>query len=376
MDQLQELALQKRALVAELEPKPEEGEKEKEEAKEEPEDTPMPDIPEVNGKHSESEEDEAEAPPRNLRRGQERVNDRKRKREEEAARKEKERKEKAAANKLSKQEIKLKKIQDQMDTKKEEIKDCEEQIADLNNDLRETDCQRTKCLGRDRFCNRYYWFERNGMPFGGVPDTSTAHYGYANGRLWVQGPDPMELSGFMELPKEDEIHYKGLYGTTPADRKITEEGETHLPDALHWGYIDDADAIDGLIAWLDERGLRERALRKELQSWRDVIVECMQKMRAHIDEDAARRAESEAEHAPPTMRISTRTKTYVDLDHTKWRCLAWSNTLALRDLGTKHVDSAPAKRGRRAVADKEAAKAKEKIVLDKKGKAVGKRGGR
>jgi hypothetical protein len=375
MDQLQELAIQKRALTAELEPKLEEGEKDKEKDKEkekEPEDTPMPDIPEINGKHSGSEESEVEAP-RSLRRGQARGNDRKRKREEEAARKEKERKEKAAATKLSKQEIKLKKVLEQMDAKKEEIKDCEEQIADLNNDLRETDCQRTKCLGRDRFCNRYYWFERNGMPFGGLPDTSTAHYGYANGRLWVQGPDPMELSGFLELPKEAEIHYKGAFGTTPNERKTTEEGETHLTDALHWGYIDSAEAIDSLIAWLDERGLRERALRKELHSWRDVIVECMQKMRAHIDKDAARRAENETETAPPTMRISTRTKTYVDLDHTKWRCLAWSNTLALRNLGAKHVESAPAKRSRRE--PKEGA-SKSKIVLDKKGKAVVKRGGR
>lgn len=360
IDQLHELDDQRKELAAEIGATlpPEEKEKLKEE-----EDTPMPDIPQTNGKIDSEEESEDEAP-RSLRRGHDRTNDRKRKHEEERARKEKEKKVKAAATKLSKQEIKLKKVEDQMSNKKDEIKDCEEQIADFNNDLRETDCQRTKCLGRDRFCNRYYWFERNGMPFGGVPDTSTAHYGYANGRIWVQGPDPMELTGFLELVKEDEARYKAAYGVTPTERKQNEEGETHLEDALHWGYIDDAGSIDELIAWLDDRGLRERALRKELQSWRNIIVECMQKLKAHTDDDDARRASSEAE--APTMRISTRTKTYVDLDTTKWRCLAWNNSMAVIQYGHKHSEG-PRKRGRKP------AEPKQKIALDKKGKAKSRR---
>jgi Williams-Beuren syndrome DDT (WSD), D-TOX E motif len=344
---------------------PSEKEKIKEKEKEkEKEDTPMPDVPETNGNHATEDESEDEVP-RTLRRASDRAYERKRKREEELARKEKERKQKAAATKLSKQEIKLKKIQDNMSSKKEEIKDCEEQIADLNNDLRETDCQRTKCLGRDRFCNRYYWFERNGMPFAGVPDTSTAHYGYANGRVWIQGPDPMELEGFLNLSKEEQIQYKAAFGSTPAERKATEEGDTHLPDALHWAYMDDADSVDSLIAWLDERGLRERVLRKELQAWRDVIIECMVKMRAHIDEDEARRAAADEIDNVPAMRISTRTKTYIDLDTTRWRCLAWQNSLALRDLGAKHGEGLKKKRGRTAASESKTA---QKIALDKKGK--------
>jgi hypothetical protein len=250
-----------------------------------------------------------------------------------------------------------------MNTKKEDIKDCEEQIADLNNDLRETDCQRTKCLGRDRFCNRYYWFERNGMPFAGVPDTSTAHYGYANGRIWIQGADPMELEGFLNLTKEEQMQYKAAFGRTPAERKAAEEGTTHLSDALHWAYVDNTDAVDALVAWLDERGLRERSLRKELQAWRDVIVECMQKMRAHMDADEARRAAAEEADAVPAMRISTRTKTYVDLDATRWRCLAWQNSLALRDLGVRHGEGLR-KRGRRPEAKA------HKVAVEKKGKVT------
>jgi hypothetical protein len=38
------------------------------------------------------------------------------------------------------------------------------------------------------YWNKYWWFERNGMPFGGLPDSSS-HSGYANAMIWVQGPE-------------------------------------------------------------------------------------------------------------------------------------------------------------------------------------------
>lgn len=322
----------------------------------------MPDVPATNGRSDSSDDSDDEVP--RLRRGLDRANDRKRKRDEDNARKEQEKKHRAAATKLSKQEIKLKKLQDNIQRKKDDIKECEDAVADLNNDLRETDCQRTKALGRDRFCNRYYWFERNGMPFGGVPETSTAHYGYANGRIWIQGPDAMERDGFIDLPKEDQANYKESFGMTVPERKEKEEGNMHLDDAFEWAYIDEPESIDQLIAWFDERGNREKALRKELSNWRDVIIECMAKMRAHLDEEEAKRAQSEEANAPPAMRVSTRTKTYVDLDTTKWRCLAWKNTQAVEHQGLKHAE------GLKKKPVKKALEPKGKIQLDKKGKVA------
>jgi hypothetical protein len=342
-------------MVAENNPAPPAAETEKEEGKAD-QDTPMPDAIETNGKSISSENSEDEVP-----RPVRRANDRKRKREEDALRKEKEKKEKAAATKLSKQEMKLKKLLDQIESKKDEIKESEDAIADLNNDLRETDCQRTKCLGRDRFCNRYYWFERNGMPFGGVPETSTAHYGYANGRIWVQGPDPMERAGLIDLSKEEQTQYKNSFGLTVLERKESEEGTTHLEDAVQWGYYDDPESLDQLLAWLDERGLREKQLRKEITLWRDIMVECMQKMRSHLDEEDAKRTQSEE---VPLTRVSTRTKTYVDMDATKWRCLAWQNTTAVEDLGMRHGDGLKKSR-KRGVAE-----VKGKAQVDKKGKTA------
>jgi len=302
-----------------------------------------------------------------LRRGADRANDRKRKREEEAARKEK-KKEKQA--KLSPEEMKLKKIIEQIEQKKNDIKDCEDAILDLNNDLRETDCQRTKYLGRDRFCNRYYWFERNGQPFAGMADSSTSHHGYANGRIWVQGPDDSERRGFIDLTDNDQARYSNEHGVTVLERKDSEEGPTHLHDAHEWGFIDDPDSFDQLIGWLDDRGNREKALRKELQAWRDVIVEYMKKMRNHLDELEAKKAAGEEQ----TTRVSTRTKTYIDLDTTKWQCLAWHNSMAVSQLGRLHCEGLKKERKKKGVAEvKKVQTGKNVKLVTRQGTSYGRR---
>jgi hypothetical protein len=331
-------------------------------------DIEIPDVPEVNGKDPESSENSEDEPPRTLRGG----HDRKRKREEEAAKKEKAKKEKAAAPKLTKAEKELKKTLEDIEAKRQEILGCEEEIEDITSELRETDCQRTKCLGRDRFCNRYVWFERNGMPFGGVPNTSTAHYGYANGRLCIQGPDQMDVDGLINRAQEEQDDYEQAFGMTVFERKELEEGTTHLADATQWGYIDDPVAVDQLMGWLDERGNREKALRKQLGEWRDMIVECMKKMRSHLDECEAKKAAAEEEEESGAIRVSTRMRTYVDLDQTKWQCLAWKNSIAEDQLGALHsvgIEKIEKKSKKRGTAE-----VRGKVPLGKAGKPLTRQG--
>ena len=110
---------------------------------------------------------------RSLRRG----NERKRKRDEDAARREKQREEKKAKTN-PKQSKEFTKLLKDIDKLKVEISKREKEIAICDEKLREANCQRTKVLGRDRFWNRYYWFERNGMPVTGLTDGSTGSYGY------------------------------------------------------------------------------------------------------------------------------------------------------------------------------------------------------
>ena len=285
-------------------------------------------------------EDEEPVQQRSLRRANDRAAERKRKMDEERERKEKAEADKA--KKPTKQAKKLEKVLKKIDDVMERIKDCEEEVAILDNDLRESDCPRTKVLGKDRFWNRYYWFERNAMPYAGLPSSSTANAGYANGRLWVQGPDKLEREGFIELNDDEQAKYRSAFGIGVTDRKMIEEGQTHTFTAYEWAYYDEPDQLDQLIAWLDVRGEREIKLRKELQAQRSKISMHMERRKEYI----AKHDEEKSEFTEPVTRISTRTKTYVDsIGH---RCMSWKNSTALAELG--HIHSEPERGPKKGVA--------------------------
>jgi hypothetical protein len=294
-----------------------------------------------------------------LRGGTDRINERKRRLEAERERRE----QLAKQPKGSKQYQRiLKKIEDQ----EAKITALEEEIATVDNDLREADCPRTRCLGKDRFCNRYWWFERNAMPYEGLPNSSTADAKYANGRLWVQGPDDMEREGFIDPPEHIRKIYAKEHRVTPAERKKLEEGETSLVDARHWAYYDEPEQLEELVRWLDPRGIREIKLRKELQLQRGHIAKYMKARKDYLTQ-TAERAESEE---PPTKRMTTRTKAFVD-DH-RHRCLRWKNTTALTELGHLHVDAGrPTKRVKRVTDE-----VKELKAANKQGKTLSRQGSR
>ncbi|KAK5174622.1 uncharacterized protein LTR77_001703 [Saxophila tyrrhenica] len=293
-----------------------------------------PEVIDVSMADSSDPEDEAPTSGRALRRG----NDRKRKRDEEAQRAAEEKRKAELAKQHPKQSKEFRKLLGEIEVLKTKIMDCEEAIAECDGDLREANVQRTKVLGKDRFCNRYYWFERNGQPFGGLPNSSTAAYGYANGRIWVQGPDEMEREGFVDRTPEEQKVYQRVYGCTVPERRKLEEGETVLLSANEWGYYDNPVLLDNLIGWLDDRGDREKALRRELVLWRDTIGEYMDKQKKFKDLEAAKKLGADEEQ---TSRISTRTKTHEGLSQAKERCLRWTNGLAIEQFG--HLHSEPAK---------------------------------
>ena len=346
MEELRQLHEERKALQPEntsASPPPEI--KEIEEPKLEPEDEEMPDETPASDFVAESE-DEAPHQGRSLRRANDRAIARKKK-----AREERERKAVIAAEKAkkpSKEEKKYEKLLAKIEAVKAHVKEYEEEIATVENDLREADCPRTRVLGKDRFWNRYYWMERNAMPYAGLPDSSTAHAGYANGCIWIQGPDDLERLGFIELSDAENAQYERAFQMTVPQRKIQEEGETHVFTARQWGYYDDPDAVDMLIGWLDVRGVREIKLRKELSGQRENILVHMRKRQQYLA-----KSEDRSEPSEPTTRVSTRTKVYVDT--TSHRCLAWKNTTAIRELGHLHSEpKPPAYKKQRGVAVKKA----------------------
>lgn len=290
-------------------------------------DVPMPDVVEEEIQDSIDEtidtDDDAHQG-RSLRRGLDRAVERKRKRDAEQEKKEK------AEAKPPKQSKQLTKLMKEIQKKQDQIKECEDEIAVLDNDLREADCPRTRVLGKDRFWNRYYWFERNGMPYGGLPDSSTAEAGYANGCIWVQGPDDMEREGYIDMKPEWQDEYRAKFNMTVPERKKLEEGSTSLFNAHQWGYIEDPESLDALIAWLDTRGVNEVKLKKELQLFRDKIARHMEKRKEYLNPTEEKSVDS-------GKRMSTRRKEQ-HADHTAHRCLAWHNSMAVEELGHLHSE--------------------------------------
>ncbi|KAL9106249.1 MAG: hypothetical protein Q9227_008717 [Pyrenula ochraceoflavens] len=301
---------------------------------------------EIEDTEAADSDDEEPLPGRSLRHAKDRAAERKRKREEEQ-----ERRERAEAAKQSKGTKIYQKILKRIEEEQQKIRNEENKIAEMDIKLRRTDRPRTRCLGRDRFWNRYFWFERNAMPFEGSPESSTADAQYSNGRLWIQGPDDMEREGYIDVPPQQQAAYKHHFSMTPLQRKEVEEGHTSVYNARQWGYIDDPDALDEVIAWLDTRGVREAKLRKELQAQRDLIAKYMRRRQEYLGEHAEQNGvgdEDSDEEEPliaPT-RMSTRRKEYVQLSSSeekqlKLRCLRWKNETAIREYGCRHVDGLP-----------------------------------
>lgn len=236
-----------------------------------------------------------------------------------------------APSKVPKVSNQFRKLLADIEKKKATIKEHELEIAKTDEDLREIEVSRTKCLGKDRFWNRYWFLERNGMPWGGLANCSTADAEYANGCLWVQGPDEVERSGFIDLSEEDLRPYRKAFRMSVAERKDQEEGSTSVYDAHQWGYFDEPDSLDMLIGWLDVRGNREQKLRKELQNIRGKIVTHMEKRKEYLAHEGKKKTGDEG-----AKRMSTRTKAHAT--ETQYRCMRWKNTMAIQDLGHLHLD--------------------------------------
>ena len=276
------------------------------------------------------EDDEEVIPSRFLRRAKDRENERKKRIEEERRRKEEAKAEKA--KKPSKEAREFEKLTKKIEKVKDMIKGCESAIATCDEDIRQNDIPRLKSLGKDRFYNRYYWFERNAMPYGGMPNASTAHAEYMNGCIWVQGPDPMEREGFIDLREGENTRYAAMHGCTMPERKILEEGKTSLDNLSDWGFYDSPDDLDNLLGWLSDKGDRESRLKKEISIQREQISINMEKRGAYLNQ-----GRTNPESVEPVTRVTTRTRTYVDpAGH---RFMKWHNSIALEKLGHIHSDT-------------------------------------
>ncbi|KAI1106906.1 ATP-utilizing chromatin assembly and remodelling N-terminal-domain-containing protein [Jackrogersella minutella] len=276
---------------------------------------------------------------RNTRRGGNRAAERQRKREEQERKKEAE-----LAAKMPKQSKQFVRLLKDIQKKQDVIKKCEEEIATIDNDLREADCARTRILGKDRFWNRYYWYERNGMPYAGLPTSSTADAGYANGCIWVQGPVDMEREGYIDMPAEYQEEYKAKFKMTVPQRKKMEEGRTSVFNAHQWGYYSEPSEVDSLLNWLDPRGFNESKLKKEILAYKEKIVTHMENRTKYLgsaDEEEDKDQAKEDGKEGGSKRMATRTKAQSSPEPTNFRCLNWTNNVALEEFNHLHSEPPP-----------------------------------
>jgi hypothetical protein len=268
------------------------------------------------------------------------------KREEERKRKEEEREAKEAAKKAKKKnpyEI----LKDKLAAVRDEIRDFEEEISMLQDRVQELERDRVIPLGKDRYSNVYYFYERNGMPIGGDPESSTADCDYMSGRLWVHGPDPAIHEGTMNLEEPILSKHKQVFKLTPAERYKRDYGETPLQPG-QFGYFDTPEEVDKLLFFLDEKGFREKDLATQIRKYKPSIVECMKRMHAHIEKIEQKKRETEEESPEPISRISTRKRSIAEQDKDEPECLRWVNSKAVRDIGYKHSEQpVPKPRGGR-----------------------------
>ncbi|KAK9455850.1 ATP-utilizing chromatin assembly and remodelling N-terminal-domain-containing protein [Dipodascopsis uninucleata] len=163
------------------------------------------------------------------------------------------------------------KIVEDIEKAHKSIANCIESLKRAEVELRVLDCQRARSLGRDRFYNRYWWFEGNGLP------TALGKQGFLMGRLWVQGPSAEDLEVFI---KEGKV----LYGEMSFQERqeLEEPSASHLADETCWGYYDDPAQISELMSWLALKGARESRLRKELDVRRDRILNPIMARRRYL----------------------------------------------------------------------------------------------
>ncbi|KID64924.1 DDT domain-containing protein, partial [Metarhizium hybridum] len=273
----------------------------------------------------------------------------KEKEKEKGAEKEKEKTRKEMIKLTSQQQKQYNKILKEIQKKEDIIKECEDEVAVIENDLREADCPRTRVLGKDRFWNRYYWFERNGMPYGGLPTSSTAAAEYANGCIWVQGPDDMERKGYIDGHPDLQDEYKAKFRMTVSERKTREENGTSVFTARQWGYISEPEDLHALIKWLDPRGFNELKLRKELVNYKEKIAKHMENRKKYLAGEEDKDKKDEAVTKRSSSRIRDKTP-----EPPTYRCLQWENTMALEELGHIHSDPPPPPRARKQTKKREA----------------------
>ncbi|KAH9252174.1 hypothetical protein BASA81_009925 [Batrachochytrium salamandrivorans] len=149
---------------------------------------------------------------------------------------------------------------------------------------------RVKPLGRDRFYNRYWWFDGGfgAYPFsavtqglegkGSTPDVEAGVLEYASGFLFVEefGVDKMVDEKWIQQWNETLSESEDLKQPRVSECGAVLDSRLGLLNG-DWGYYSTPEQIHQLLSWLDTRGIRELHLSGNIMHLEDFIIEGMNK---------------------------------------------------------------------------------------------------
>ncbi|SNX87594.1 related to ITC1 - subunit of Isw2 chromatin remodelling complex [Melanopsichium pennsylvanicum] len=141
-------------------------------------------------------------------------------------------------------------------------------------------------LGKDRFGDKYYWFDGVGscslVVGGGVGEKLT----YQSGRLFIQAATIEEVSTLIPESSSNQVKvsaYAHLFHQ-PITRELIESrkaielgGEAGILQPGEWGVYSEPERIEELISWLRTKGYREHALKAQLIKFRFHLESGMKK---------------------------------------------------------------------------------------------------
>lgn len=168
----------------------------------------------------------------------------------------------------------------------------------IEREFRRHSCARSRPLGKDRFFNRYWWFDGIGAPLQGAGGAPL----YGAGRLFIQGPTDIDSQ---QHPPEISLR-----------REIEEGASGTLPNG-HWAFFTDPEDVEQLKHWLNTKGQRELALTNVIRKYEQYIVAGMRKRNTELANLLTR---------PSEARRSSRAKTHnSSMSHEPY--MSWTNKM-------------------------------------------------
>lgn len=143
----------------------------------------------------------------------------------------------------------------------EEVNKFDRRLEAIEREFRKLlGCIRVKPMGKDRFHNRIWWFDGLGS---GTLVASGGGTVWSTGRLFIQGPSELDRDLLDKREVEDRDVKK---------RRLEEESAEGMLGVNEWAVYSEPEQVEGLVAWLNTKGIRENALKNSMTKWMSHIT--------------------------------------------------------------------------------------------------------